>query len=246
MRIIYLALCIFTGVSFTNAVAAKSADDQNSSLRPLVVEKKSTTKSTAVNIPNTSKVKTKLVAKAVVKGSSKHKSRHASNAKAHSRKAHGEKVSSRHAKATAATDSSSLSVAIGDEHTYEGLLPDNSSVVSMPSFTNDRGRAECVELIKGLMDAPRTAEWREGRRLQAGFKSIKPGTAIATFVKGHYPQGRRHGPHAAIFLRATEAGIYVMDQFATQIGVQQRFIPWHHPSNKRPSNNATAYSTVRW
>lgn len=133
------------------------------------------------------------------------------------------------------------------EQVYDGLLPTEEQKIVMPAVTNERGRIECVTLLKTLMDAPRTAFWREGRKLKTSWSEVKPGTAIATFNKGRYPsKARRGSKHAAIFLRATEAGIYVFDQFAGQADAAERFIPWHHPRDRKASNNASAYSTVRW
>lgn len=133
------------------------------------------------------------------------------------------------------------------ERIYDGLLPGEGYTVAFPLFTDDRGRSECVELIKGLLGAPRTALWREGRKLRSNADEIQPGTAIATFVNGRYPNWQRRGSkHAAIFLRATDSGIYVLDQFAHQRSVKERFIPWHHPRDRSASNNASSYSTVRW
>ena len=133
------------------------------------------------------------------------------------------------------------------ERVYDGLLPGEGYTVAFPLFTDDRGRSECVELIKGLLGAPRTGLWREGRKLKSNADQIQPGTAIATFVNGRYPNWQRRGSkHAAIFLRATDSGIYVLDQFAHQRSVKERFIPWHHPRDRSASNNASSYSTVRW
>ena len=133
------------------------------------------------------------------------------------------------------------------ERIYDGLLPGEGYTVAYPLFTDGRGRTECVELIKGLLGAPRTALWREGRKLRMNADQIQPGTAIATFVNGRYPNWQRRGSkHAAIFLRATDSGIYVLDQFAHRRSVKERFIPWHHPRDRSPSNNASSYSTVRW
>lgn len=136
---------------------------------------------------------------------------------------------------------------LSQERVYEGLLPTEGVEVAYPSFANSAGRTECVELIKGLLDAPSTRQWQEGRKLKPHAKDIQPGTAIATFVNGRYPQTRRRGnKHAAIFLRATEQGIYVLDQFVHQQRAQERFIPWHNPRDRRAANNASTYSTVRW
>lgn len=133
------------------------------------------------------------------------------------------------------------------ERVYDGPLPGAGYSVAFPSFANRQGRTECVELIKGLLGAPSTTLWKEGRKLRPHADEIEPGTAIATFVDGRYPNSRRRGnKHAAIFLRATEGGIYVLDQFAHQAAVKERFIPWQHPRDRRAANNASSYSTVRW
>jgi hypothetical protein len=133
------------------------------------------------------------------------------------------------------------------ERVYDGPLPSETDKVVMPAVTDAGGRVECVALLKALMDAPRTALWREGRKLLASWSEVKPGTAIATFNHGRYPtKASRGSKHAAIFLRASEAGIYVFDQFAGQPEATERFIPWHHPRDRKASNNASSYSTVRW
>lgn len=132
------------------------------------------------------------------------------------------------------------------ERIYNGTLPNERFTFSMPGFFDGNGKAECVQLLKSLMAAPRTIFWREGRRLQDTFHSVVPGTAIATFKDGQYPQQGRSGKHAAIFLRATDAGIWVLDQFRNRPTVKERFIPWYNPRDKNPSNNARNYSTVRW
>lgn len=134
------------------------------------------------------------------------------------------------------------------ERIYSGALPTEEQKISLPAATDERGRAECVQLLKNLMDAPRTLFWKEGRKLKVSWDEVQPGTAIATFKRGRYPQkrlGRGH-KHAAIFLRASQAGIYVLDQFTGQQAAEERFIPWHNPRDHRASNNAVAYSTVRW
>ena len=132
------------------------------------------------------------------------------------------------------------------ERVYEGPLPEAAAPITLPAVRDEHGRIECVQLLKALMAAPRTLLWKEGRRLKAAWDDIRPGTAIATFNKGRYPQKGRGNRHAAIFLRATESGIYVFDQFAGAAEAGERFIPWHHPHDRGASNNAAAYSTVRW
>ncbi len=135
---------------------------------------------------------------------------------------------------------------IDRERVYDGLLPGDGYTVTMDSFPDQNGSTECVQLIKSLLDAPRTIFWKEGRKLREHFPHISPGTAIATFVKGQYPQHGRTGMHAAIFVRATQAGIFVLDQFRGRVAVTERFIPWNSPNSRKRSNNAATYSTIRW
>ena len=58
-----------------------------------------------------------------------------------------------------------------------------------------------------------------------GNKDLSPGTAIATFENGRYPN-RPHGNHAAFYLGQVANGIYVVDQ-------------WRNMENKPTSNPAT-------
>src|SRR5688500_17743289 len=46
---------------------------------------------------------------------------------------------------------------------------------------------ECVALTKFFSGAPHTSFWRQGPNV-LGNKRVRPGTAIATFVNGRYPQ----------------------------------------------------------
>lgn len=57
------------------------------------------------------------------------------------------------------------------------------------------GTQQCVALIRFYANAPATFAWREGDRVM-GNTTIKPGTAIATFVNGRYPNNHT-GNHAA-------------------------------------------------
>jgi len=145
--------------------------------------------------------------------------------------------------------SSAINPEFADDHPkeriYDGLLPGDDYTITMDAFPDQNGSNECVQLIKALLGAPRTFFWKEGRKIKDNIQAIKPGTAIATFVRGQYPQRGRTGMHAAIFVRANKAGIYVLDQFRSKGAVTERFIPWHNGSKKR-SNNASAYSTIVW
>lgn len=76
------------------------------------------------------------------------------------------------------------------------------------------GDGDCVALVKkyapGLQGIP-TSAWRAGKRVMDAA-NLAPGTAIATFVAGKYPN-RPSGNHAAFFLRRSGAAIWVVDQW---------------------------------
>lgn len=74
--------------------------------------------------------------------------------------------------------------------------------------------ADCVALIKALAPGLKglaTSSWRPGIRV-AGSRGLQPGTAIATFVDGRYPN-KSTGNHAAFFLSYAGSAIWVMDQW---------------------------------
>jgi hypothetical protein len=117
------------------------------------------------------------------------------------------------------------------------------------SFANASGNTECVEFIKQTLNAPPTSLWHEGAklsRLAPGTQDASaPGTAIATFVNGRYPQTGSTGMHAAIYLGQNAEGIQVVDQWRAQGRVLPRTIPW---TPRRPglSNDGSAFSAIEW
>jgi hypothetical protein len=110
------------------------------------------------------------------------------------------------------------------------------------------GSHQCVALVQQYARAPATIAWREGDDV-VGNKSIKPGTAIATFVNGRYPN-RSRGNHAAFYMGEGIGGIYVMDQWKNKDGgtISKRFIQSLGKDKAgrfiRPSNNADAFSVI--
>jgi hypothetical protein len=82
-----------------------------------------------------------------------------------------------------------------------------------------------------------------------GDRSLAPGTAIATFVKGKWPAKPR-GNHAAFYLGQVSNGMYIMDQWnrSDKSTISSRFI-YRLGKNKdgtyvRPSDNADAFSVI--
>jgi hypothetical protein len=79
------------------------------------------------------------------------------------------------------------------------------------------GNLDCVALVRHDADVPDHTRWKPGEAV-VGSTTIKPGTAIATFVKGRY-LNQPTGNHAAFYLRHQPGGIWIIDQ-------------WKHPTNK--------------
>ena len=101
------------------------------------------------------------------------------------------------------------------------------------------GSGECVDLIKRCSGAPNTNHWKPGEYVLN--KDIPPGTAIATFKHGKYPN--RTGYHAAIYSHQTDEGIYVWDQWRGK-AVHLRLIKANQ-FHKDPGNNANHYRVIR-
>ena len=110
------------------------------------------------------------------------------------------------------------------------------------------GSRHCVALVQHYAGAPVTANWREGET-GVGNATIKPGTAIATFIRGRYPN-RAHGNHAALFMGQAINGIYIADQWKadgkTEISVR---LIRSQGKDKRgnyihASDNADAFSVI--
>lgn len=111
------------------------------------------------------------------------------------------------------------------------------------------GTFECVALVQHYTNAPITSAWSEGERVM-GNKTLSPGTAIATFVDGRYPNSA-HGNHAAFYLGQVSNGIYVVDQWKDMVAkpkISKRFIRTKGKNKSGtyidPSNNADAFSVI--
>jgi len=115
------------------------------------------------------------------------------------------------------------------------------------AYENADGRTECVEFIRQTLGSPPTVHWREGTKITKGGTSVLPGSAIATFVNGKFPQTGSTGKHAAIYLGQNGSGIQVLDQWGSQGMVVPRTIYWvPRQPNPSPSNDANAFSVIEW
>ena len=104
------------------------------------------------------------------------------------------------------------------------------------------GNGTCVSLIKHCSNAPDTRYWSEGSKvLSLPSGSIQPGSVIATFKNGKYPNVT--GYHAAIYISHNENGIWVWDQWYGK-AVHKRLIRTR-TDNAPASNSAQAYSLVK-
>ena len=101
------------------------------------------------------------------------------------------------------------------------------------------GDGECVDLIKLCSNAPLTRYWKPGKYVFGS--DIPPGTAIATFRRGKYPN--REGYHAAIYSHQDKNGIYAWDQWQGQ-AVHLRYIKAKQ-SHKNAGNNASKYRIIQ-
>jgi hypothetical protein len=102
------------------------------------------------------------------------------------------------------------------------------------------GSGQCVALVQKAAGAGHTSTWSPGTRIKgAGY--ITPGTVIATFIGGIYPN-QAHGNHAAIYISHDEHGIRVWDQWRGH-PVSQRTIRYKTGDND-PSNDADFYYVV--
>jgi hypothetical protein len=103
---------------------------------------------------------------------------------------------------------------------------------------------QCVKFVQTVTAAPRTAEWRPGAWVR-GNRSIRPGTAIATFeADGTYTPAT--GNHAAIYVSQDETGIRVYDQWRGQ-PVHERVIRFEGgrgAGSGNKSNDGKAFRVV--
>lgn len=114
------------------------------------------------------------------------------------------------------------------------------------------GGGNCVDLIKQLVPGLKGAStqvWRQGARV-LDTTALLPGTAIATFENGRYPN-HDHGNHAALFVAYGGNAIWVIDQWkndARKPWIAMRLIrPGQQGKDGRffdPSNSSQAFYVI--
>jgi len=102
------------------------------------------------------------------------------------------------------------------------------------------GDGHCVSLIKHCSGAPDTEFWRPGKHVMSLKQSLAPGTIIATFLNGRYPN--KTGWHAAIYISHSKEGIWVWDQWLGK-PVHQRLIRYRNDAADA-GNTAQEYQVV--
>lgn len=109
------------------------------------------------------------------------------------------------------------------------------------------GDGECVALIQTYTTAGWTGRWRQGSAV-LNNRSLRPGTAIATFENGRWP-ARSSRKHAAFFLRHDPEGFWVIDQYAGKARIESRLIKLKSEADRAqtsytPSNDAAKFYVI--
>jgi hypothetical protein len=107
-----------------------------------------------------------------------------------------------------------------------------------PAGTPANLQGECVSLTKFFSGAPCTSCWRAGVPVMGN--NIPPGTAVATFVNGRYPQGKVP-KNSGIFLQYIPNGFTIIDQWPGHYGMARDL--YVDPTQSR-SNRADTYSVI--
>lgn len=125
------------------------------------------------------------------------------------------------------------------------VYPSANNLPGKPSV----GTGECVALVRQYSGAPPAITWKQGTQVW-GNKTLKAGTAIATFEHGRWPN-KKSGNHAAFYLGQDSTGVYIVDQWNHGDGKEKikrrKITPKKAYSNGTyhdPSDNALAFSVI--
>jgi hypothetical protein len=98
-------------------------------------------------------------------------------------------------------------------------------------------KSECAALVQSL-GVPNTNRWRRGPRVQ-DIETLEPGTVIATLGSGVYLSDYSGKSHVGIFLRKTDLGLVMLDQFRGgngKLGIRfKKFGAKHRRLSVKPS-----------
>lgn len=128
-----------------------------------------------------------------------------------------------------------------------GRLGGYRSFVDVETIKHLVGTHSCASLVQYYTRVGKAENWREGDRVR-GHKTIKRGTAIATFVDGRYPN-KSSGNHAALYVSQDDNGIWVIDQWEGKTApFTKRRLGFMGKNGdgtyKDPSNNGDAFSII--
>jgi hypothetical protein len=107
---------------------------------------------------------------------------------------------------------------------------------------------ECVDLTKkfsGMSDVG-TFQWRAGPKV-VDDKDIKPGTAIATFDKGRYPQTDVNKNSGIYLGRGANGSVWILDQWPARNSGQKVHPPQPREllrDSRNVSNDSHAYYVI--
>lgn len=129
---------------------------------------------------------------------------------------------------------------------------DPKSLIDKPTFKNEKGAVQCVEIVKQTVGNGEAAStWRQGPAVD---QNTKPGTPIANFNDKGKMDSENTGQHAAILLKPADKNgtIQVVDQFKGRKDkngnpvdtIQPRSILKQSPTVPTPSNNAKDYNVI--
>lgn len=113
--------------------------------------------------------------------------------------------------------------------------------------TPKKGDHECAALVQYSQKAGMANTWRQGPQVR-GNTTIKPGTPVATFEDGIYPN-RSYGNHVAYYIKQDKVkGVRVMDQWGAKRKVGARWMGWQgklaNGLYRDPSNNGDALFVI--
>jgi hypothetical protein len=105
----------------------------------------------------------------------------------------------------------------------------------------------CASLVQWYTKAGLTSTWREGIKVRGNGDKILPGTAVATFENGVYPN-RPKDNHAALYVSQDSQAVWVIDQWKGKDKITMRPMRFKGKNSDGsyldPSNNGDALSVI--